>query len=160
VIRVSDDGRGIDPGGIRQAVVAGGLATAEAVAALSDRQVLQFVFSPGFSTAARVTSLSGRGVGMDVVRANVEQAGGHVELRSEPGRGSCVIRRLPLTLAIASALIVGCAGERFAVPRAAIREVVRIAPRSGYRIETNGAARVLRLRERLLPLAGLDALLG
>lgn len=160
VIRVSDDGRGIDPGGIRGAAVARGLATPAAVAALSDRQVMQFVFSPGFSTAARVTSLSGRGVGMDVVRANVEQVGGHVELRSEPGRGSCVILRLPLTLAIAPALIVGCAGERFAVPRAAIREIVRIAPRAGHRIEAIGAARVLRLRDRLLPLAGLDALLG
>ena len=111
---------------------------------LPDQQIMQYVFKPGFSTAEQVTSVSGRGVGMDVVRTNIEKIGGTIELNSWPGQGSKFTIKIPLTLAIVSALFVGCAGERFAIPQLSVVELVRASPRSEYRIEKIKGTPVLR----------------
>jgi two-component system chemotaxis sensor kinase CheA len=126
---------------------------------MRDDEIARFVFRAGFSTAEAVTSVSGRGVGMDVVRSNIERIGGSVELRTTPGAGTTVSIRIPLTLAIVSALVVQAAGERFAVPQSAVVELVRVG-RGGAEVEWIDAAPVLRLRGALLPLAPLGALLG
>jgi two-component system, chemotaxis family, sensor kinase CheA len=160
VVEIADDGAGLDLDHIRQKALAGGLATPAEIAAMSEHQIQQFIFRPGFSTAAKVTSVSGRGVGMDVVRTNIEKIGGTVELRSKAGGGSRFTLAIPLTLAIVSALIVECAGERFAFPQINVVELVRVAQRSGHAIEWLLDAPVLRLRERILPLVSLRALLG
>ncbi len=160
-IEVADDGGGIPVTAVRAKAVARGLISAEAAAALSDHDVLQFIFEPGFSTAAQVTSVSGRGVGMDVVRTNIEAIGGTVDIDSRPGLGTTVRVRVPLTLAIVPALVVRTAGERFAIPQAAVRELVRLrTDRDGPRIEGLPEAPVLRVRGRLVPLVFLDRLLG
>jgi two-component system chemotaxis sensor kinase CheA len=130
---------------------------------LSDERVLQYIFEPGFSTAAKVTDVSGRGVGMDVVRTNIEAIGGAVDSGSIPGSGTTVRVRIPLTLAIIPALIVSSGSHRFAIPQVAVREL------SALRDGTNGSvvsveglegAPVMRLRGRLLPLVFLGELLG
>ena len=102
-----------------------GLTTEAELENLSDQQIYQFIFKPGFSTAAQVTAVSGRGVGMDVVRTNIEKIGGTVELTSAVGQGSKFTIKIPLTLAIVSALIVECSGERFAIPQLSVVELVR-----------------------------------
>ena len=109
-IQVRDDGRGIDPEKIKQTAIDKGIITREAAARLSDREALELIFAPGFSTAKQATEVSGRGVGMDVVRTNLERINGHIEVRSEAGVGTAVILRLPLTLAIVRALLVECSG--------------------------------------------------
>nr|MDA8253466.1 chemotaxis protein CheA [Rhodospirillales bacterium] len=124
MIEIADDGRGMPVDKIRAKVLARGLATEAELAAMSESQVLRFIFRPGFSTAAAVTAVSGRGVGMDVVRSNVERIGGSVELASSAGQGSRFIIKIPLTLAIAAALIVEAGGERFAIPQLAVVELV------------------------------------
>jgi two-component system chemotaxis sensor kinase CheA len=160
-IEVTDDGGGIPVEAVRAKAVARGLVSAEAAAALSDHDVLQFIFEPGFSTAAQVTSVSGRGVGMDVVRTNIEAIGGTVDLDSRPGVGTTVRVRVPLTLAIVPALVVRCAGERFAIPQAAVHELVRLRTGpDGPRVEGLPEAPVLRVRGRLVPLVFLDCFLG
>lgn len=159
VIEVRDDGRGLDVGRIRAKVIERGLASEAELEGLTEQQVLRFVFRPGFSTAARVTSVSGRGVGMDVVRTNIERIGGTVDLWSEKGRGTAFIIRVPLTLAIVSVLIIECTGQRFAIPQNSVVELVRASAGSEHRIEQLDEAPVLRLRERLLPLVYLDRLL-
>ena len=159
-IEVSDDGGGIPVAAVRAKAVARGLVTAEAAAALPDHEALQFIFEPGFSTAAQVTSVSGRGVGMDVVRTNIEAIGGTVDVESRPGLGTTVRVRVPLTLAIVPALVVRCAGGRFAIPQAAVRELVRLRPdRDGPRVEGVPDAPVMRVRGRLVPLVFLDEFL-
>jgi two-component system chemotaxis sensor kinase CheA len=156
---LSDDGRGLNLKRIRRKGLALGLVTEADLERMNNGQIARLVFAPGFSTAETITSISGRGVGMDVVRANIERAGGTIDLRSSPGEGTTATMKIPLTLAIAAALIVVCAGQRFALPQLAIVEVVR--PRGGdARLEMLNGAAVLRLREQLLPVSGLDSLLG
>ncbi|MBI1273274.1 MAG: response regulator [Alphaproteobacteria bacterium] len=159
IIEISDDGKGLPIDMIKKKAVKNGLATESELEALSDQQIMQFIFKPGFSTAAQVTSVSGRGVGMDVVRTNIEKIGGTIDMNSVYGKGSRFLIKIPLTLAIVSALIVECAGERFAVPQLSVIELVRTSARSEYRIEHINNASVLRLRNRLLPLISLRELL-
>ena len=160
IIQISDDGRGINIEKVKQKALANGLASEADMESMTDQQVQQFIFKAGFSTAAAVTSVSGRGVGMDVVRTNIEKIGGTVELMSTEGRGSVFTIKIPLTLAIVSALIVECASERFAIPQLSVVELVRASANSEHTIETIKDTPVLRLRSRLLPLVSLRDLLG
>jgi two-component system, chemotaxis family, sensor kinase CheA len=159
-IRVADDGRGLDVERVRRKALTNALATEVELSGMSDQKILQFIFCAGFSTADKVTSVSGRGVGMDVVRTNIERIGGTIEMTSTAGRGTTFLIKIPLTLAIVSALIVEAAGQRFAIPQINVIELVRTGARSGARIETIKASPVLRLRDRLLPLVSLRDLLG
>ncbi len=160
IIEVSDDGRGIDVEKVKAKILENGLASESEIAAMSDQQVQQFVFHAGFSTAKEVTSVSGRGVGMDVVRSNIEQIGGTVSLQSSAGKGSSFTIKIPLTLAIVSGLIVEAKGERFAIPQISVLELVRAKSDSDHKIELINGTPVLRLRDRLLPLASLSDLLS
>jgi two-component system chemotaxis sensor kinase CheA len=159
IIEISDDGRGLNLQRIKEKAVANGLATEGEIENMSDQQVAQFIFKAGLSTAEKVTSVSGRGVGMDVVRTNIEKIGGTVELKTWPGKGSTFIIKIPLTLAIVSGLIVESSGERFAIPQISVLELVRVTSKSDTRIERINRAPVLRLRDRLLPLTSLAVLL-
>lgn len=160
VIEISDDGRGLPAGKLRAKAVAAGALTPLQAEQMSDLEARQLIFLPGLSTAAQVTSVSGRGVGMDVVRTNIEKIGGAIELASVEGRGACFTIRIPLTLTIVSALIVECCGERFAMPQSSLVELVSASDGSGRSIEYIDGVAVLRLRDRLLPLVSLQALLG
>jgi two-component system, chemotaxis family, sensor kinase CheA len=159
IIEITDDGRGLNIERIKQKAVLNGLATEADLAGMTDQQIAQFIMKPGFSTAAQVTSVSGRGVGMDVVKTNIEKIGGTIEMKSQQGRGSSFVIKIPLTLAIVSALIVECAGERFAIPQISVIELVRAAADSEHTIERINGTPVLRLRNRLLPLVSLQKLL-
>ena len=159
IVEVSDDGAGIAVEKIRDKALERGLISAERVAHLSERELLQLIFLPGFSTAAQVTSVSGRGVGMDVVRTNVEKIGGKVEIDAHAGRGTTLRLRIPLTLAIIPALIVRGLGQSFALPQGALLELVHVSPAQAGGIEWIEEAPLFRLRERLLPLVFLDRLL-
>src|SRR6185437_8324103 len=159
IIEIADDGKGLDIERIKQKAVATGLASESDLAAMSEQQIQQFIFKAGFSTASQVTSVSGRGVGMDVVRTNIEKIGGTIELKSQEGKGSSFIIKIPLTLAIVSALIVECAGERFAIPQISVVALVRTSAKSETKVEWLNDAPVLRLRDRLLPLVSLQELL-
>jgi two-component system chemotaxis sensor kinase CheA len=160
VIEIADDGRGLNTERIKAKAVAHGLATAAEVEKLSESQIHKFIFAPGFSTAMQVTSISGRGVGMDVVRNNIDQIGGTIDVRSVAGGGVSFIIKIPLTLAIISALIVEAGGERFAIPQLSVSELVRVHAGSEARIERIKDTTVLRLREHLLPVARLTEVLG
>jgi two-component system chemotaxis sensor kinase CheA len=160
IIEISDDGRGLNLAKIKQKMLTSGNITEVEIAALSDQQIMQFIFNPGFSTADKVTSVSGRGVGMDVVRTNIEKMGGMVELNSVEGKGSRFHIKIPLTLAIIQALIIESGGERFALPQINIQELVRIGKATQYIIEYIDNAMVLRLREKLLPIVSLAHILG
>jgi len=159
-IRIADDGKGLDLERIRHKAIANGLTTEAALAGMSEQQILQFIFRPGFSTAEKVTSVSGRGVGMDVVRTNIERIGGTIELSSVAGKGTTFLIKIPLTLAIVSALIVEANSQRFAIPQLNVIELVGVSDRSEARIETINTSPVLRLRDRLLPLVSLRGVLG
>lgn len=161
IIEIGDDGRGLPVDKIRAKALAQGLATEAELAQMSEHDVLRFIFRPGFSTAQQITSVSGRGVGMDVVKTNIERIGGTIELRSKEGRGSTFTIKIPLTLAIVSALIVEAGGERFAIPQIGVVELVRVGDEheGSTRIEMIKDAPVLRLRDRLLPLVSLSSLL-
>jgi two-component system, chemotaxis family, sensor kinase CheA len=154
-IEVKDDGRGLDLAGIKAKAIALGLATEEALARMSDVDIYQFVMLPGFSTATSVTKISGRGVGMDVVRANIQSIGGAVCLNSAKGKGTTVTLRIPLTLAIAPALILSCGRSRFAVLQMAVVEVVGVGEGFEHQIQFLHGAPVLRLRGDALPLVDL-----
>ncbi len=158
IIEIADDGRGLDTARIRAKALDLGLASEADLAAKSDVEICNFIFAPGFSTAAEVTSISGRGVGMDVVRSNIEQIGGTVDLKSVPGAGTTFTIKIPLTLAIVSALIVESGGERFAIPQLSVLELVR-AGGGEHRIERIKDTPVLRLRNTLLPLLYLKDIL-
>src|SRR5690606_36646331 len=119
----------------------------------------KFIFQPGFSTAETVTAVSGRGVGMDVVKTNIELIGGVIDIHSEPGRGTLFTVKIALTLAIIAALIVSVGDQRFASQQMAVLELVRVRPGSEQRIETLNGAPVLRLRELLLPVMSLARIL-
>jgi two-component system chemotaxis sensor kinase CheA len=161
VVEIGDDGRGLNSDKIKATALAAGLATEADLASQSDNQIHQFIFRAGFSTADAVTAVSGRGVGMDVVRSNIEKIGGTIELNSRFGFGSKFIIKIPLTLAIVSALLVEVAGQCFAVPQTGVVELVRVSEggTSEPRIERINGTPVLRLRDRLLPLIILEDLL-
>ncbi len=159
IISIADDGKGLNLDRIKEKALSNGLATVDELAAMADSQIHQFIFKAGFSTAAAVTSVSGRGVGMDVVRTNIEKIGGTIELTSAEGKGSTFMIKIPLTLAIVSALIVGVGEERFAIPQLSVVELVRVTKGSDHKIETINGSPVLRLRDRLLPLVSLRKVL-
>jgi len=160
VIEISDDGRGLPAEKLRAKALASGIVTPAQAEQMSDIEARQLIFLPGLSTASEVTSVSGRGVGMDVVRTNIEKIGGAIELSSVEGGGTCFTIRIPLTLTIVSALIVECCGERFAMPQSSLVELVSASDGSGRTIEYIDGVAVLRLRDRLLPLISLQDLLG
>jgi two-component system chemotaxis sensor kinase CheA len=159
IIGIADNGRGLDTERIRHKAVQNGLVSEADAEKMTEAQIHKFIFAPGFSTAAAVTSVSGRGVGMDVVRTNIDQIGGTIDVKSVPGEGSSFTIKIPLTLAIVSALIVEAAGDRFAIPQLAVVELVRARANSDHRIERIKDTPVLRLRNKLLPLLHLKKLL-
>ncbi|GEL47319.1 hypothetical protein CHO01_24350 [Cellulomonas hominis] len=160
VVEVADDGRGIDPEKIGAKAVQKGLRTTDQVAAMSAGDLLQLLFLPGFSTAEAVTNVSGRGVGMDVVRTKIESIGGAVDVESTVGRGTTWRLRIPLTLAIMPALTVECSGDLYAIPQVNLLELVALdSQRSESGIEHVHEAAVYRLRGELLPLVSLSSVL-
>jgi two-component system chemotaxis sensor kinase CheA len=160
VVEQSDDGAGISIERVLAKGIERGLVTAERAATMTEHAALQLIFAPGFSTAEQVTSISGRGVGMDVVRTNVERVGGSVEIESRPGLGTTLRLRVPLTLAIVPALVVRSGGQSFALPQNTLIELVYVAAADAERaVERMGTAELYRLRDRLLPLVWLDRLL-
>ncbi|MCB8823554.1 hybrid sensor histidine kinase/response regulator [Microvirga rosea] len=158
-IEIADDGRGLNFSAIRRKAVERGIVSEAEVERMSEAQVAKFIFHPGFSTAAAVTSVSGRGVGMDVVKTNIELIGGTVDIRSEYGRGTIFTIKIPLTLAIVAALIVASKDQRYAIPQVAVLELVRVTPGSEHTIERINGTPVLRLRDRLLPIVPLSKVL-
>jgi two-component system, chemotaxis family, sensor kinase CheA len=156
---VADDGRGLDAERIRAKAHETGLASLSELDRLNDSDTFKFIFRPGFSTANAVSSVSGRGVGMDVVRNNIELIGGTVELKSTSQAGTTFVIKIPLTLAIMAALIVEAAGHRFAIPQFSVVELVRTGNTSSHRVEVINDTAVLRLRDKLLPLLDLAQLL-
>lgn len=160
VVEIADDGQGIDPERIAAVALERGVVTRDQLSRMDGREVLGLIFRPGFSTAAAVSNISGRGVGMDVVRTNIERIGGSVDVASEPGRGTTTRVRIPLTLAIIPALVVGEGVERYAIPQANLVELVRIEGEDLHRqVEDLAGAPVLRLRGKLLPLVSLSGVL-
>ncbi|MFN5457015.1 chemotaxis protein CheW [Bradyrhizobium sp.] len=159
IICIADNGRGLNTERIKTKAVANGLVTEAELEKMTEAQIHKFIFEPGFSTAAAVTSVSGRGVGMDVVRTNIDQIGGTIDIKSVAGEGTSVTIKIPLTLAIVSALIVEAGGDRFAIPQLAVVELVRARANSEHRIERIKDTAVLRLRNKLLPLMHLKKLL-
>jgi two-component system chemotaxis sensor kinase CheA len=160
IVEVQDDGAGMRIDRIRAKAVERGLVPAQRAEQMNEREILQLIFLPGFSTAATVTSVSGRGVGMDVVRTNVEKIGGKVEVESQIGKGTILRLRIPLTLAIIPALIVRSRGQNFALPQSSLTELVHLSTgQSDSRMEWLENAALYRLRGHLLPLVFLDRLL-
>jgi two-component system chemotaxis sensor kinase CheA len=159
IICIADNGRGLNTERIKTKAVANGLVTEAELEKMTEAQIHKFIFEPGFSTAAAVTSVSGRGVGMDVVRTNIDQIGGTIDIKSVAGEGTSVTIKIPLTLAIVSALIVEAGGDRFAIPQLSVVELVRARANSEHRIERIKDTAVLRLRNKLLPLMHLKKLL-
>ncbi|MBF0552508.1 MAG: chemotaxis protein CheW, partial [Deltaproteobacteria bacterium] len=158
---ISDDGRGINADKLVQKALTTGIITADRARKLNDKERIDLIFHPGLSTAEVVTDISGRGVGMDVVKTNIEKLGGHLDIDSVLGRGTTVRIRLPLTLAIIPCLIVGSAGYRFAIPQGNVQELVCVPANEAFNsIEQVGNADVLRLRELLLPLVQLTEVLS
>jgi two-component system chemotaxis sensor kinase CheA len=156
-IEISDDGAGLNPERIRSKAIERGLISAQQAVNMPERELFNLIFLPGFSTAEKVSNVSGRGVGMDVVLTNVEKIGGAVDVHSSVGQGTTVRVKIPLTLAIVPALIVACGDNRFALPQISLLELVRIeAEEIAKRIEAVHGAPVYRLRGRLLPLLYLD----
>ncbi|HEY0356968.1 MAG TPA: chemotaxis protein CheW [Mycobacteriales bacterium] len=159
VVEVIDDGAGIDPENIGRIAVQRGLVTADQLGRMRREEILDLLFRAGFSTATHVTNVSGRGVGMDVVRTNIEKIGGMVDVESTIGEGTTWRLTIPLTLAIVQALTVECAGERYAIPQVAVHELVSVDT-AGTGVEYVAGAPVYRLRGKLLPLVRMDDALG
>ena len=159
-IEISDDGKGLNFEAIRKKAVDRGLGTEAEIERMSEAQIAKFIFHPGFSTAKAVTAVSGRGVGMDVVKTNIELIGGTVEIASEQGKGSTFTIKIPLTLAIVAALIVAAGNQRYAIPQVAVLELVRVKKGSDHQIESINGSPVLRLRDRLLPIVPATQVLG
>jgi two-component system chemotaxis sensor kinase CheA len=166
ILEISDDGRGLAVDRIRAKALSNGLATEAELTAMTDTQIQRFIFRAGLSTAATVSSVSGRGVGMDVVKTNIEKIGGTIDLKSTVGEGTTFTVKIPLTLAIVSALIVEAGKERFAIPQLSVVELVRASrgleqsAGTSSVIERINDTPVLRLRNRLLPLVSLTELLA
>jgi two-component system chemotaxis sensor kinase CheA len=157
VVTVEDDGKGMDPEVLKRKAVEKGLVSAQEAASMSAKEAFNLVFAPGFSTAQVVTNVSGRGVGMDVVKTNIAQLNGLIDIDSTPGGGTRVDVRIPLTLAIIQALLVRTGAEVYAVPLVSVVETVRVEPRE---IKTVDRAPVLRLRDRVVPLLRIDQVFG
>jgi two-component system chemotaxis sensor kinase CheA len=160
IVEVADDGAGMDPDKIARVAVERGVVSRDALATMDRREILALVFRAGFSTAAAVTNVSGRGVGMDVVKTNIERIGGAVEVDSTVGVGTVWRLTIPLTLAIIQALTIECAGQRYVIPQVAVHELVFLDGQSGRVIEHAMGAPVYRLRGNLLPLVHLGDTLG
>ncbi len=160
IIEFQDDGRGIDTGKLVRRLVENGARSERELRELTERQRLDLVFEPGLTTKDEVTSVSGRGVGMDVVRANIEQIGGRIELANSPGKGLRIAIHVPLTLSIISTIVVGIGDQRFAVPRQAIEEIVTVRAGGAVRIDRLGGTPIATVRDRRLPLLSLGRLLG
>jgi two-component system, chemotaxis family, sensor kinase CheA len=160
-IEISDDGAGLNLDRIRKKAVEKGLLPADQASKMTDREAAQLILLPGFSTAEKVTSVSGRGVGMDVVKTNIERIGGTLDLQTQPGEGTTVKIKIPLTLAIIPALVVTCGGDRYAIPQVSLLELVRLEGEYvRSRIEQIQGAPVYRLRGQLLPIVDLREELG
>ena len=156
-IEISDDGAGLNVERIRKKALERAVITAEQAIRMTEREIFNLIFLPGFSTAEKVTNVSGRGVGMDVVKTNVEKIGGTVDIQSTLGQGTTVRVKIPLTLAIIPALVVTCGGDRYAIPQVSLLELVRLeADEVAKGIELVHGAPVYRLRGRLLPLVYLN----
>lgn len=156
-IEVTDDGAGLDYDKIRNKAIQKGLVSADQASRMTEREISSLIFLPGFSTAEKVTNVSGRGVGMDVVRTNIEKIGGTVDVQSKPGQGSIVRMKIPLTLAIIPALIVTTASDRYAIPQVSLLELVRMEGEYARKgLEMVNGAPVYRLRGKLLPLVYLS----
>jgi two-component system chemotaxis sensor kinase CheA len=159
-IEISDDGAGIAADKVRQRALQRGLVTTDQSQRLSDHDVIKLIFLPGFSTAEKITNVSGRGVGMDVVKTNIEKIGGTVDIQSVAGNGTTLKIKIPLTLAIIPALMVSSGGERFAIPQVSLLELVRLeGMQTSSGIERIGKALFYRLRGNLLPLVHLHSAL-
>lgn len=160
-IEISDDGKGMDSEGIASQAVKKGLVTGETASNMSSREKLNLIFLPGFSTTDLVTDTSGRGVGMDVVKTNLDRLGGFIDINSKPGKGTIIRIKLPLTLAIIQSLLISAGKERYAIPQANVVELMRISPeRLKHKIDNIGKAMVVRLRKKLIPLVKLSSILG
>lgn len=160
VIEITDDGKGLHKDQLIKKAIEKGIINANQATSLSDKEAYELIFAPGFSTAAQITNVSGRGVGMDVVRTNIEKIGGTVELSGTAGAGTSIKIKIPLTLAIVPALIVKCGKGTFAIPQVKIEELVRVDPESENKIEMLHGAPVFRLRGDILPLVDLNNVLG
>ncbi|MDX2115031.1 MAG: chemotaxis protein CheA [Planctomycetota bacterium] len=156
-VLIEDDGKGIDPDIVSRKAIEKGIVSPEQVAQMSDREKVELVFAPGFSTAEKVSNLSGRGVGMDVVRTNINKLGGTVSITSIKGKGTTIEVMIPLTVAIMSAMVVGIGPQQYAVPVASIVEIVRLQDAALHSV---AGKPVLRLRESVLPLVDMAARLG
>ncbi|MFO0977340.1 MAG: chemotaxis protein CheA [Planctomycetaceae bacterium] len=160
-IEIADDGGGINVNRVREKAIEKGMVSAEQAAAMSDREAIQLILLPGFSTAPKVTNVSGRGVGMDVVKTNVEKIGGTLDIHSTMGQGTTLRIKIPLTLAIVPALVVTCDNDRYCIPQVSLLELVRLeGDRASHDIELMHSVPVYRLRGQLLPLVYLDEELG
>ena len=151
VIQIQDDGNGLDRERIFDKAVEKGLVSANTQ--LTDEEVFQYIFAPGFSTAEVLTDISGRGVGMDVVKRNIQKLHGKVEIESEPGRGSTFSIYLPLTLAIIEALVVGVGDQRYIIPALSVRESFQLTPAMVSTVYNRGE--MVKVRDRLIPLLRL-----
>ena len=160
-IEIIDDGKGLDRNMLAESAIRKELLTKEQIELMSDKEIMNLIFMPGFSTAKEITDVSGRGVGMDVVKTNLEKVGGVVDIDSQPGKGTTIRIKLPLTLAIIPCQIISTGGERYAIPQVNLEELLRIpAKQVKYRVEKVGDADVVRLRGKLLPLVRLADLIG
>jgi two-component system chemotaxis sensor kinase CheA len=160
-IEIADDGQGIPTERVKAKAIQKGVITAEQASRLGERELVNLIFAPGFSTAEQVSTISGRGVGMDVVKTNIEKIGGTVDIHSVAGQGTTLKIKIPLTLAIIPALTVTTGGDRFAIPQVSLLELVRLeGDEPGQGIEMVYDAPVYRLRGRLLPLVSLAESLG
>nr|WP_321467913.1 chemotaxis protein CheW [uncultured Desulfobulbus sp.] len=161
VIEISDDGKGIDGDVLAETAIKKGLITSDQAKVMSEKERINLILLPGFSTAKKVTDVSGRGVGMDVVKTNLDQLGGSIEIESDVGKGSTISIKLPLTLAIIPCQIVMTGGERYAIPQVNLEELLRIpASKVKERVERVGDAEVVRLRGNLLPLIRMAEVFG
>ncbi len=161
VVEITDDGKGIDPTIIASKAISKGLVSAEKVLGMSDSEKKALIFLPGLSTSEVISDVSGRGVGMDVVKANLDRLGGKIEIDSEVNRGTRFCIKLPLTMAIIPSLVVAVSGERFAIPQINVLELTRIpAAEICKRVEIVSDAEVMTLRGKLIPLVSLAKVLG
>jgi two-component system chemotaxis sensor kinase CheA len=160
IIEIVDDGGGIDPEKVKKKAIEKHVITSEQASRMGERELINLIFAPGFSTAAAITNVSGRGVGMDVVKTNIEKIGGSVDIHSKFKKGTTLKVKIPLTLAIIPALVVTCGGDRFAIPQVNLLELVRLDQQANRDVEMIHGTPVYRLRGNLLPLVNLNKELG